>query len=256
MITATEAAPAVSAPGRTTVSRPINRFEHKYLVPQKLVPDLFQAFRHYTQLDPHSPDERGYRVYSVYWDSPRLAFFWEKIEGVKVRRKLRFRLYGDQPDVFIEIKQRIDRTLQKRRVRWSLDQVLATFGDDGALVEAHEGSTNPVVNEVLLLCHQFNLRPTIAISYRRTPLFGVFEPDLRVTFDTRVQYHRSELSLQTPFESGKYIIDPRIAIMEVKFNHHVPLWLIRIVERFNLTVTRMSKYCSAVDREYFGGQLT
>lgn len=66
----------------------------------------------------------GYGVWSLYYDSPpELRFYWEKIEGLKFRRKLRIRHYGDpvgvtddSPPVCVEIKQRVNRVTQKRRI--------------------------------------------------------------------------------------------------------------------------------------------
>ena len=85
---------------------------------------------------------------------------------------------------------------------------------------------------------------------------GEFEPELRITFDTRVQYSTSELDIARPFHTGKYMVDPRLAIMEIKFNHHIPLWLTRLISRFGLSSVRVSKYCSAVDIAYFRHQFT
>ena len=93
----------------------MNRYEVKYLVATERVPALIAEWSSYTRPDPHSEGEWGYPIYSVYWDTDDFRFFWEKVEGSKYRRKLRFRRYGSAPEVFIEIKQREDRTLQKRR---------------------------------------------------------------------------------------------------------------------------------------------
>jgi hypothetical protein len=231
-----------------------NRFELKYLVPVKQLPALMAGFEGYVSADPNG-GEYGYPVYSVYWDSPGRRFFWEKIDGEKIRRKLRFRTYDATGDVFVEIKQRIDRTVQKRRVILPLAEVNRQFSSD-----ANDGSvsleSHPVLAEVFGMLHSYCLRPSIAVSYRRKAWFGVFEPDLRITFDTRVQYSASDLEIGEPFETGRYMLDPRLAIMEVKFNHSLPLWLIRAISRFNLSAVRVSKYCSAVDRAYYGHQYT
>src|SRR5438105_10292038 len=106
----------------------MNRFEVKYLVATRLVDDLMKELAEFTQPDPHDHGP-GYHVYSIYWDTADFRFFWEKIEGTKFRRKLRFRRYDGQPPVFVEVKQRQDRTVQKRRVIWPWDRVLAAFGD-------------------------------------------------------------------------------------------------------------------------------
>lgn len=242
---------------RARLSRDVmNRFEVKYLVATARVPELLAELRDFTQPDPHSVDENGYRVLSAYWDTPGLAFFWEKIEGVKFRRKLRFRRYADSTDVFVEVKQREDRTLQKRRLRWPLERVAAAFGDGTARVDWDALGDDPVAVEVALLIERLGLRPTMGILYRRRALFGAFDPELRITIDGRIQYRPGPVDLARPFEVGRYALDPRASVLEIKYDHRAPRWLTKAVCRHGLTMVRMSKYCSAVDRHWFGGQNT
>lgn len=233
----------------------LNRFEVKYLVDTRRVAGLVDELAPYTQPDPHSA-EWGYSIASVYWDTADLAFFWEKIEGVPFRRKLRFRRYGATPDVFIEVKQRADRTVQKRRLQWPLDRVVAVFGDGPGSVDWDLAGQDEVTTEVALLIERLRLRPRMAIRYRRRALFGAFDPELRVTFDGRIQYHASDFSLARPFEEGHDIVDPRVTVLEIKYDHRAPLWLTKAISRHGLQMVRMSKYCSAVDRLYFGGANT
>jgi hypothetical protein len=250
-----EAAPAPAAAPVFKAGRPINRYELKYFVPVTMIPVLAREMAAYTRPDPHDVDGKGYRVYSVYWDSPDFQFFWEKIEGYSHRRKLRFRVYGDSPNAFIEIKQRFDRTLQKLRLAVPIAGAPRFFDDEreGRFDDAMLAS--PVTREILEIKHRYNLMPRMAVSYRRRALFGEFSPDLRVTFDTRIQYSDAHLDLREQFDTGKYVIDPRLTVMEVKFSDRVPTWLVKLIRRHELQITRMSKYCSAVDKEYHGGQL-
>ena len=250
-----DAAPQIRPVPAFRSPKPINRYELKYFVPYTAIPDLTAGMRHYTRPDPHDTDGFGYRVYSIYYDSPDFQFFWEKIEGYSQRRKLRVRRYGDAPYVFFEIKQRFDRTLQKLRLQYPLEQADRFFDDEregrwSAALEA-----NPVAREIMTLRHQYNLIPRMAVSYRRRAFFGEFEPDLRVTFDTRLQYSDAHLRVTDRFDTGKYVIDPRVTVMELKFSERVPVWLVRLIRRHNLSITRMSKYCTAVDKEYHDGQL-
>ncbi|MFQ5690917.1 MAG: VTC domain-containing protein [Gemmatimonadota bacterium] len=231
-----------------------NRFELKYLVRQRVIPEFLGELAGYLRPDPNATGPWGYPVFSAYWDSDAFALFWEKIEGLKYRRKLRFRRYGDEPFVFIEIKQRTDRTLQKRRARWPLTRTVAAFGPDSD--HGPIQPDDPIVSEALVLKHRFRLRPRMAISYRRRAYFGVYEPDLRVTFDHRVLYRATEVDIARPVRSGRDLIDPRLAIMEVKFDERVPTWLGKAVRRHGFQMVRLSKYCSAVDRTYFGNTLT
>lgn len=238
------------------VNRSDNRFELKYLVSQKGVEALVAELRPYVRADANWRDDRGYPIHSVYWDSDEWTFFWEKIEGLKDRRKLRSRRYEGAPYGFIEIKHRNDRTLQKRRARVPLEVLYASFRgrDDDPDPAAELGDS--VLNEALYLRYRYRLRPRMAISYRRRAFYGAHEPDLRITFDSRVQYHPVDTDIASPFDTGSYVIDPRVSILEIKFNDRVPTWLVRLVSSHGLQMTRLSKYCSAVDRAHFGNQLT
>lgn len=237
------------------LAKHFNRFELKYLVPHERVDGLMEELSPHVRPDPHSVDGVGYPIHSVYWDSESLTFFWEKIEGLKYRRKLRIRRYGEGDRMFLEIKQRMDRTLQKRRVAWPAES-LAKADTPEALDTLLDTSDDRVAREVLFLRRYYDLRPTMGISYRRRAFFSRTESDLRVTFDTRVQYHAAEPSVAERPEAGKYVVDPSLAIMEIKFGHSVPLWLCKLVSRHALSMVRLSKYCTAVDREWFRGELT
>lgn len=239
----------------STASRTVfNRFEIKYVISQATARAFTACLDGYTRVDEHADGDRGYIVCSTYWDAPDFAFFWEKVEGIKFRRKLRFRWYsGSSDEMYVEIKQRVNRTIQKRRVRWPADRLRAIFLGAGA---ADEACDDPVVSESLYLRSAFCLRPALTVAYRRAAYFGVAERDLRVTIDTDVRYHPADMEMRPDRGEGKYVIDPDLAIMEIKFNDRVPRWLCRLVSHFGLPVARMSKYCRAVDLEHFQGRLT
>ena len=233
--------------------RSFNRYELKYLLQEQQVRAFVADLEGYAHVDPYS-GRTGYPVYSLYWDSPDLLFFWEKIDGEKYRRKLRFRRYQGGDGAFVEIKQRTDRTVQKRRVLWPFEQIRGVFGN-GNIDPARESEVrDKVAMEALFLCRYHGLAPRMAVRYRRHAWFGSHETDLRITFDTRVQYDARALDLEQPFETGKYMLPANMAIMEIKFNDRVPRWLTRLVAAHRLDVVRMSKYCRAVDLELFQGR--
>jgi len=235
--------------------RSFNRFESKYLIHRNVAREFIRSLDGYIYSDPNSKESDGYPIYSLYCDSPGLALFWEKIEGLKYRRKVRFRRYGNDRDVFLEIKQRVDPTTQKRRVRWPLDRVVQTFCSGNGL-NGHEQEADPVSAEIFFLWQHYGLEPRMAITYRRQAFFAVFESDLRITIDSRVQYDAVNLDLSMPIETGKCLVEPEQVVVEVKFNERVPLWLCKAIGKFGLRLVRLSKYCTAVDREFFHRELT
>ena len=237
--------------------RTFNRYELKYLLPHARAMAFLADLAGYCSVDPHSDPQRGYPVYSLYWDSSDFDAFWEKIDGQKYRRKLRFRRYANDDDsVFVEIKQRIDRTVQKRRMRMPLDKVSRVFTPRGVDTTAEYEIEDSVGQEALFLAHKLDLRPMMAVLYRRMAYFGNYDAELRITLDSRVQYDSHALDIAKPFETGKYVLAPEVSVLEIKYNNHVPIWLTKLVARHELPIVRYSKYCSAIDRQYFNGTYT
>ncbi|WP_067141562.1 polyphosphate polymerase domain-containing protein [Microtetraspora malaysiensis] len=227
-----------------------NRYEIKYLVDTAAAAELRQEIEGRLDRDSHSGDT-GYGIWSVYYDTRHLRFYWEKIEGLKFRRKLRVRHYGDRftvgadTPVFVEIKQRINRVTQKRRVRLPYRDALQLC-DRREMVE-HEPSQRAFLEEVLDLILRLDLRPTAMTGYQRHAYVGRdADVGLRVTFDQRIRGRDRDFHLGADTEN-RLIIPAGKTIVEVKANERVPYWLTDLTARRNLQVVRVSKYCQSVE---------
>lgn len=230
--------------------RSFNRYEIKYLVPIAEVARIRPAIERRLDRDPYS-DATGYGVWSTYYDSRQLRFYWEKVEGLKFRRKLRLRHYGDrfavteETPVFVEIKQRVNRVTQKRRIRLPYAEAIRLCsGREPAECDA---SARGFVDEVLDLVHRLDLRPIAVTGYQRQAYLGRgAELGLRVTFDQRVRGRDRDFHLAAEAEN-RLIVPGGMSIMEVKANERVPYWLTDLTAEYNLQVVRISKYCQSVE---------
>ncbi|MFF0311438.1 polyphosphate polymerase domain-containing protein [Streptosporangium sp. NPDC004379] len=227
-----------------------NRYEIKYLVSTAEAAGLREEIERRLDRDRHGGDE-GYGVWSVYYDTRRLRFYWEKIEGLKFRRKLRVRHYGDRfavddgTPVFVEIKQRVNRVTQKRRVRLPYRDALLLC--DGRRMPGHEPSQRAFMEEVLDLVLRLDLRPTAMTGYQRHAYVGRdADVGLRVTFDQRVRGRDRDFHLGADAEN-RLIVPAGRTIVEVKADERVPYWLTDLTARRNLQVVRVSKYCQSVE---------
>jgi hypothetical protein len=233
------------------VIRRFNRFELKYIVPASLHAALVSDLRPHMAPDAHG-GETGYRITSLYYDSRDLVCYWAKREGIKHRRKVRVRIYGDSAErhdeqVLVEIKQRIDRTVQKRRVRLPL--ALAYELCEG---RSHPALDDPldraVVSEVEFLVRSLHLHPSCVISYlRQAWVGGPYEPGLRVTFDAQLVCRGPELRLAGGLARHS-VLSPSFLVLEVKANEKVPIWVSRVIAKHGLRLRRISKYCEGVAR--------
>ncbi|MEV4477577.1 polyphosphate polymerase domain-containing protein [Nonomuraea sp. NPDC049504] len=242
-----EAGHALRAPSRLHA---FNRYEIKYLVDAATAGELRAEMERLLDRDEHS-GENGYGIWSVYYDTRALRFYWEKIEGLKFRRKLRIRHYGDRfqvtgdTPVFVEIKQRVNRVTQKRRVRLPYRDAVALC--DGRAMVAHGPSERAFLEEVLDLVCRLDLRATAMTGYQRHAYVGRgADVGLRVTFDQRVRGRDRDFHLGADAEN-RFIVPPGKVIMEVKADEWVPYWLTDLTAERNLQVVRVSKYCQSVE---------
>jgi SPX domain protein involved in polyphosphate accumulation len=228
-----------------------NRYELKYLVPSNQIGDIRAELNERMERDAYS-GPRGYGVWSVYYDTSHLRFYYEKIEGLKFRRKLRIRRYGETGDVTdenspvsVEIKQRVNRVTQKRRVILPYERALELC-DRRERIEV-TAADQPFVDEVLDLIIRLDLRPIAMTGYRREPYVGRdADLGLRVTLDHRVRGRDRDFDLRAETEN-RYIIRPDLAVMEVKVNERAPYWVTDMAARYGLQIQRISKYCQSVE---------
>ncbi|MBU6532510.1 polyphosphate polymerase domain-containing protein [Streptomyces sp. A108] len=228
-----------------------NRFELKYLVPVEQAAAIRDELAERMDRDAHSP-VGGYGVWSLYYDTPRLRFYWEKIEGLKFRRKLRIRHYGgpdgvtDDSPVCVEIKQRVNRVTQKRRI--TLPYGTARQLCDGREAVAHSERESAFVQEVLDLVVRLDLRATAITGYQREALVGRgSDTGLRVTFDRRVRGRDRDFHFGTPTPENRFTVPPHMAIMEIKVNERTPHWITDLTARRNLNLIRVSKYVQSIE---------
>jgi hypothetical protein len=45
----------------------------------------------------------------------------------------------------------------------------------------------------------------------------------------------------------RFIVPPRLSIVEVKVNERIPYWLTELIARHNLSLMRVSKYCQSIE---------
>lgn len=244
-----------SLPGRRlnqpSALHAFNRFELKYLVPSSQMTAVRAELTSRMQRDENAGPS-GYSLWSLYYDTAALRFYYEKIDGLRFRRKLRLRRYGevgtgpfDDTPVSAEIKQRVNRVTQKRRVMLPYNLARRLF--DGRQRIQHPGAGQRFVDEVLDMIVRLDLRPTVMTGYRREPYVGVdADLGLRVTLDHRVRGRDRDLDLRSEAES-RYIINPDYAVLEIKVNERAPYWVTDMAARLGLQVQRISKYCQSIE---------
>lgn len=232
--------------------RRFNRYELKYIVDSRVRDALLPTMLVHMLPDPEGGALGIYDISSLYYDSYDLTCYRAKIDGVNFRRKLRVRRYGEltpgqNPRVMVEIKQRINRTTQKRRLAVPLDEAYAIC--DGASERTFEDPLDvQVAEEVGFLVGSLQLSPKCVVRYRRRALVGSqYEPGLRITFDENLRVSDARVGLEDGAPTMLFL-PPQLSILEVKTNDVMPIWVTRLLAAHEVVISRYSKYCAGMER--------
>jgi hypothetical protein len=232
------------------------RHELKYLLRREQAGPLLDDLRARLRVDDHAA-AGSYPIASLYFDTPGFKAYWDKIDGERNRRKVRVRVYGGtevtpSTHCFLEVKQRINQMMLKRRVVLPYDQAV-DFDAFPELAATHSGPVNDeggdLLQEVYYLYRTLQLRPTCIVTYDRLALEGdELAPDLRVTLDTHLRGRTHDLSLVSGDRAAnRQALSADLAVLEVKANHNVPGWLAKLLARHGCTLRRISKYCLVLE---------
>jgi hypothetical protein len=227
------------------------RYEYKYFVPYDKLPRLRAMIASFAELDPFARERGGqYTVRSIYFDTPEMECYFQKIAGESRRNKVRLRGYdagNAESQVFFEIKKKVDDPLYKNRAALSYEQAQHLLRG-GALDEAAEVDED--ARRFLYHLHARRMRPVITIIYEREPYHAIFydeENDLRITFDKNLRAV-ARPSLDELFaEVAAHPVEAQRFILEIKFNRYLPNWARSVVTSLGLTKGPASKYVLCLD---------
>lgn len=232
------------------------RTEYKYLIPYHLIDDIRAEIWPYVNVDEFAREreQAEYTVRSIYLDTPQLNFYNEKIEGLKVRRKLRIRGYNEFHQdnlIFLEIKRKYVNFVDKNRA--PLRQ-----GNLAGLMQTHEfeqfvislsGHGQEVENAYRFFFHLLKrgLQPTCLVIYEREAFFNKFDPGFRLTFDKNVRSSLYPSLDKLHSEDAIRYALPNYFILEMKFDHGIPSWMRSLIRRYEFTRLALSKYTICLD---------
>jgi SPX domain protein involved in polyphosphate accumulation len=231
----------------------LDRFELKFILSaeqrKRLLPDLLPHLR----ADENAVTGAHYPIVSVYYDNAERECYWDNLNGVQSRRKLRVRLYGSRdgtspPTCFAEVKHKLEGRNVKRRARLSVEEALAVAAGEPMPAALSPGDQR-TVEEIHALVRERRLEPCVCLRYDRHAYAGI-DPgaDLRITFDTGIAYRFERLTpVPDDRDFSSYLHAEGASVMEVKVTGAVPYWLTRLLGETGCVMRGHSKYCRALE---------
>ncbi|MCA9638116.1 MAG: polyphosphate polymerase domain-containing protein [Myxococcales bacterium] len=240
----------------------IERREYKYLIDARTADGIRAAIQPFCELDPwaRSPARR-YTIDSLYFDTSDLRLFWANDHELVDRFKLRIRGYPevDGGPLFFEVKRRVNDVIWKTRGKVPRDRWSELICDPSSSIpEAIGGKDRAAVERFVALARTLRVRPFTLVRYHREPYFSRIDDYARVTFDFNIRAHvMNEPSFEVTPRGWRALDDAvtqrtleSMIVLELKFTSAVPIWLVDLVERFDLRRRSFSKYGTSIRAFY------
>jgi hypothetical protein len=215
-------------------------FELKFLVSEQQGAWIREWARSVMQPDPHAANglDCGYWVNSLYLDTPDFGVL-NRGEGHR-QRKYRLRRYGTETSIWMELKQKSDGRVSKRRVCVGEAELPARLNCPG-----DEEWAGYWFQERL---KQLLLRPVCQVTYQRFACVGKSPfGATRLTMDSQLCcVAAQEWDVPSrPLKSNSLLGDRRI--LELKFYETIPIAFRDLIVQLNLNPATFSKYRRSVD---------
>lgn len=223
----------------------VSRKEMKYLI------NSFQ----YAQLsnvlhDVLIPDKNnkafGYLVRSLYFDPPFNKDFYERVDGVENRKKIRIRTYDvNHPKVKLEIKRKFGASQRKDSVVIDREDAQRLIECDYDVLLKYNSKAADTIYNTMKIDHY---RPVVLTQYRRKA-FVHSTNNIRITLDSEIRSNEIQLDFfdQDPVLYPSFDFDTKV--LEVKYDKFLYRWLSDILGSCDVKQQSVSKY--SVSRSFF-----
>tara|TARA_B100000787_G_C16191593_1_gene297885 strand:+ start:1360 stop:2085 length:726 start_codon:yes stop_codon:yes gene_type:complete len=183
-------------------------------------------------------------VNNIYFDNSNLTSFIDNIEGVRDRKKVRIRWYGDlfgqckNPTLEIKYKTGL--------LGWKERHDLKDFNLDIEKYFNYKSIFEYLMEGKDFDLHKLDLQfltPTLLNRYERSYYLS-FDKKYRVTLDNKMEFY----SINPIRDHFKTFSDEEKTVVELKYNNEYAEGARSITEHFPFRVTKNSKYVIGVER--------
>ena len=224
----------------------VYREEKKFLITLEEFRRLAHHLGHFLMEDEHN-GALGYCIRSLYFDTLYDNDYFEKLDGVELRRKIRLRIYSPEDDfAMLEMKQKQGQYQLKRSLRITRDDALALI----------DGNYSPLLNykedfaaECYALMQMQVYRPKTIVEYNRKA-FIAKENKIRITFDHQIVSTESDTNIFAKDLNMNPVLDPFAAVLEVKFNGFLLDYIKDLLSNAQKSELSVSKYMLARQASY------
>ena len=214
------------------------RSESKFMMRRQDLLILKYKLKNIMPYDSYSNGKK-YNVRTVYFDSLYNQCFYDNVDGIDKRYKLRIRMYNKSTDD-IKLEYKYKERGNTKKIYCQISKDLCDKLLSGKRLNYNE-CNNQVLRKLYLEQNMNNFVPKIIVEYDRL-VFVDKIGNVRITFDTNI---RASKNLNCFYESNIYarpILDENVDILEVKYDELLPDYIMKTLNTKKLRKISFSKY--------------
>lgn len=215
------------------------RHELKYFVDLHEYEVLKSVLKRLLKQDANCRDSGDYWVRSLYFDTMNNSSYYDKVNGLASRKKIRLRTYGtsDEPIKF-EIKHKENEFIRKESIIITREEAKKVLKKDYSFLTDRD---DPMPIRLFYLLKKDYYRPAVLVDYIREAYCYEYG-NIRITFDKKIQ---SSLSASSFFRDDIPMINvfnENIIVMEVKYYGSLPSVIRDILRGRKVARSAIGKY--------------
>lgn len=216
------------------------RAEDKFICSEKDLFLLQSKLKVLMQSDSNQKNDKGYKITSVYFDSYDDVCLRDAVEGVRLRRKYRIRIYNDSFETIkLEVKYKRDNRIDKKSCSISYEQMKKLMA--GECIEDTVMNGEYPITLFNMMIKTAKLKPCIIVEYDRKA-FTYPTGNVRITLDRNVRFSTDMDSFLAGNKGMYSLIQENDRILEVKYDEFLPGFIARVLENGNMSQISYSKY--------------
>jgi hypothetical protein len=242
------------------VIQSFSRYEFKYILSKNKADKIENEIKHFMVLDKNAIKKANnkYFVRSLYFDNPINSNFYEKVDGMQIRKKFRIRSYSNYKNsknpIFLEMKGRRNQRTYKMRTIIKPNNINLLLDRKKFKILKKTYSNNEVINNFIYESLRKKIEPKVIVDYFRKPYVNKFGLLFRLTFDSNILaspaknifYNENFLNLKECMAGN--------TVLELKFERSIHPWFHRLIQNYNLTRLSVSKFSIGMENSGFGSE--
>ena len=213
----------------------IYRHEYKYSISYEEMLRLREKLNELLQID---RNYNGYMVRSLYFDSLNDIDYYEKLDGLLNRKKIRLRIYEiNDKKVKLELKSKYDYHQQKESLIIDKKEAEELIKENyGILLKYKDDIASKIYTILATNCY----KPKVIIEYQR--IAYTTNNGTRITFDYDIKRSNEVNSFFSKDINSLRLTEPQNIVLEIKFNRFLEPYISNILEKYIARKESISKY--------------